>query len=72
MRSRGISVNSFWKRHDTRSSDSWPVPSARALACAMANSPSSIADRKSILSVTLPSTTRRYGVSRKPYSLVRA
>ena len=33
---------------------------------------SSIADRNSTSSVTLPSTTLRYGVSRKPYSLVRA
>jgi hypothetical protein len=33
---------------------------------------SSIADRYSTSSVTLPSTTLRYGVSRKPYLLVRA
>ena len=38
----------------------------RALAWAMTYSPSSIADRYSTSSVTLPSTTLRYGVSRKP------
>ena len=36
------------------------------------NSLSSIAERKSISFVTLLSVTRRYGVSKKPYSFVRA
>ena len=67
-----MSVNSFWKRHETSTSVSSPLGPSTAFACAIANSPSSIADRKSMRSVTRPFSTRRYGVSRKPYWLVRA
>ena len=65
-------MNSLWLRQDTSSSASLPLSSIAALACAITYWPSSIADRKWISSVTLLSTTFRYGVSRKPYSLVRA
>ena len=41
-------------------------------ACAITYSPSSIADRYSTWLVILPLLTLRYGVSRKPYSFVRA
>ena len=46
--------------------------SSAAFACAIMYWPSSIAERKWISSVTCMSFTLRYGVSRKPYSLVRA
>jgi DNA-directed RNA polymerase subunit beta len=44
----------------------------RAFAWAITYLPSSIADRYITSSVNFRSTTLRYGVSRKPYSLVRA
>src|SRR3546814_1494246 len=49
-----------------------PLSSCGALAWAMTYSFSSIAERYSISSVILLLTTLRYGVSRKPYLLVRA
>ena len=83
--SRGDRVNSFRCRQVTRSSMNRPSPSRGALAWAMTNCPSSIADRYSIRSVTKDSmraapsvgstvrcSTFRYGVSMKPYSLVLA
>jgi hypothetical protein len=72
MRSFGTSVNSFCRRQETSSSTSMPSGPTFAFACAIANSPSSMAERYSILSVTRPFSTRRYGVSRKPYWFVRA
>ena len=66
------SVNSLRWRHDTSSSTNLPFLSTSAFACAITYLPSSIADRYSMSLVTLPSCTLRYGVSMKPYSLVRA
>ena len=71
-RSGGDRVVSLRCRLVTRSSANRPSPSSEALAWAMTNCPSSIADRYSISSVTRPPSTFRYGVSMKPYSLVLA
>ena len=60
------SMNSFWKRLETSSSLNPPFASSEAFACAITYCASSIAERYSIWSVTRPSTTLRYGVSRKP------
>src|SRR6188472_4090117 len=65
-------VNSLRWRHDTSSSTNLPTLSSSALAWAMTYLPSSMADRYSMSLETLPSFTRRYGVSMKPKSLVRA
>ncbi len=66
------SVNSFLCRTDTSSSTNLPFLSSSAFAWAMTKFASSIADRYTISVVALPLATLRYGVSRKPYSLVRA
>ena len=50
----------------------WPFSSTCALACAMMQSASSSALKNATSSVTRPLSTLRYGVSRKPYGLMRA
>jgi hypothetical protein len=59
MRSRGSSVNSFWCLTDTSSSTNSPLGVRSELACAITNWPSSIADKYSMSSVTLPFTILR-------------
>ena len=54
-------------RTDTRSSVKWPVASCGASAWATTSFSSSIAERYFQPSCTWPSSTRRYGVSMKPY-----
>ena len=66
-----LNTDSPCSRQGIRSEVKRPSLSIGALACAMMYEPSSTADRYSKSSVTFPSTTRRYGVSRKPYSLQR-
>ena len=63
-----------WGERRARTRSLAKVPSSLSLALAWATtySSSSSAVRKTISSVTLPSMTLRYGVSRKPKSLTLA
>ena len=60
------------RRTSTRSARMTPFSSTSVLAWAMTNRSSSSAVKYLISPVTLPEVTTRYGVSMKPYSLMRA
>jgi hypothetical protein len=72
IRSGGSSANSFCKRQDTRSSTNSPLLSQ--VRVGLRDHVLAFLDRRQVvdLRLTLPFTTFRYGVSRKPYSFVRA
>ena len=70
--SADISSNSFLNRTGTSSSTNLLFLSSSALACAITNSPSSIAEMYLMSSVTLPLITCLYGVSINPKSLTLA
>ena len=67
-----MSENSFLYLTGTSSSMNLFLLSKSALACAITKSPSSIADRYSNSSVTLPALAFLNGLSKKPYSFVLA
>ena len=70
--SGGTSLNSPLLRASTRSATNFPRLSISALAWAMTTCSSSSAVRKMMSSETVPASTRRYGVSMNPNSLIRA